>query len=336
MSLVDTEGLLPADTAHQVIVSAGFEDPDGVATAVDQVVDFKTFVYEANFFDDSVALPQEVGGLSYDPGSEALFVVGLNSDEFNGPRVRKIPMMGGNPQPASTVLEVIPSGGGPYSYGLDRYGDQLLLSMSYAGEVRSYGTLGGGMLTPVSIWNTTTLPEPNADVEEVHSVARGADNRIYFAWGDFHGGVNGRGIMQQTTSTVWSMFNDGMNLWNQSNDGVMITVGMVDGAEFLFASADGKLYKFRTSDGQLLAEYDVEPDWARDLEIDGQGRLWYGTQNRGVYAFDVSSNDEIVELARRGGVTCGRMALRQQPPTVHVYCVGYRDEAIISHLPIEF
>jgi hypothetical protein len=334
MNLLDADGRLPADTAHQIIVTAGFEDTDGVATTVDQVIDYKTFVYEANFFDDASALP-EVGGLSYDPDSASLFVVGVHSVEFDGPRLRKIPMAGGNPQPASTVLEIVPTGGGPWTYGLDRYGDQLFISMSYAGEVRSYNSLDTNMPTPVDIWSATTLPEPNADVEEVWSVARGQDGRVYFAWGDFHGGVNGTGIMQEMGG-VWSIFNDGKDAWDVSVDGVMITVGLVAGTEVLIASAGDKLYKFRTSDGQLLAEYVVEQDWARDLEIDGQGRLWYGTQNYGVTVFDISGNDEIVEVAKRGGVTCGRMALREAPPFVHAYCVGYRNEAIISHLPIEF
>jgi hypothetical protein len=337
ISLLDPDNNLPSDTPHQIIVAAGFEDTDGIATAVDQVVDYKTFVYEPTFYDDSVALPEEVGGLAYNPGSDSLFVLGQNGAEFYGPRVRKIQLAGGNPEPAYTVLEVTPTDGGPPTYGLDRYGVQLLLSMTYAGEVHSYGGLGGLMLMPVSTWSTTTLAPPHDDVEEVWSSARGLDSRIYFAWGDFHGGVNGSGIIQQTMGGVWSMFNDGMALWGgQSNDGVMITVGNIDGGEYLFASADGKIYKFRTSDNMLMAEYDVEPDWARDMEIDGQGRLWYGTQNSGVFAFDVSDNDEIVEVARRGGVTCGRMAVREAPPFVHVYCVGYRDSAIISHLPIEF
>jgi hypothetical protein len=243
-------------------------------------------------------------------------------------------MAGGNPQPALTVLEIMPTGGGPYAYGLDRYGNQLFVSMSYAGEAQSFGSLGMNMLTPVSTWSMSTLPEPHADLEEVWSVARSGDGRTFFAWGDFHTGVNGSGIMQQTMGGVWSMFNDGMNLWSPPVDGVMITVGMVAGTEVLIASSNDKLYKFRTSDGQLLAEYVVEPVGSRDLEIDGQGRLWYGTQS-GVYAFDVTDDNMIVELARRGGVPCGRMALREQPPVIHVYCVSYRDAAIIGHLTVE-
>jgi hypothetical protein len=329
------DGHLPQDTPHAIAVTAGFEDPDGNATTVDQVVDFKTFFFEPNFYDDTVAQPEEVGGLSYEPTSQALFVVGVHSNEFYGPRVRKIPMPGGSPQPALTVLETMPGGGGPWTYGMDRYGSQLLISMSYAGEVRAYGNLPGNALTLGTTFSTTTLPEPNADVEEVWSVARTEDGRLFFAWGDFHGGVNGSGIMQLSPNNVWSMFHDGMGLWGQANDGVMLTVGMVGGTEYLFASADGMIYKFRASDGQLQAQYEVEQDWGRDLEVDGQGRLWYGTQN-GIWVFDVSDNDEIVEVARRGGIRCGRMALREQPPTIHAYCVGYREEGLISHVPIDF
>src|SRR5688572_11022203 len=131
------------------------------------------------------------------------------------------------------------------------------------------------------------------------------------------------------------MFHDGVGLWGVSSDGVMITVGMVNGVEYLFASADGMIYKFRVSDGQLQAQYQVQQDYGRDLEIDGQGRLWYGTQ-AGIWVFDVTDNDEIVEVAKRGGIRCGRMALREEPPTVHAYCVSYRDAAIIDHIPIEF
>ncbi|HLT38521.1 MAG TPA: hypothetical protein VK034_19675 [Enhygromyxa sp.] len=327
------DGRLPPDTNHEIIVTAGFEDPDGVETTVDQVVPFKTFPYEPNFFDDSSALP-DVGGIAYDPGSQSLFVSGVNSNEFYGPRVRRIPIPNGSPMPAATVLEVMPGGGGPWVYGLDRYGNQLFVPMTYAGQVRTYTNLGGAALTQVDLYDQTGLPEPNADVEEVWSVARSQDGRTFFSWGNFHGGVNGSGVMQVSQGGTWSMFNDGMNLWNNSDDGVMIVVGMVGNVEFLFASADGKLYKFRTADGQLAATYEVPQSWSRDLEIDSQGRLWYATAYQGVYVYDVSADNQITELAKRGGLPCPRMALREQPNVMHVYCVGTHD-AVISHLPVE-
>jgi ligand-binding sensor domain-containing protein len=103
----------------------------------------------------------------------------------------------------------------------------------------------------------------------------------------------------------------------------------------LIASANGKLYKFRVSDGQLQAEYDIEPKPARDLEIDSQGRLWYGTQD-GIWVYGIFENDQIVELAKRSGIPCGRIALREELPTIHAYCVDYRGAAVIHRVPIDF
>lgn len=52
--------------------------------------------------------------------------------------------------------------------------------------------------------------------------------------------------------------------------------------------------------------------------------------------YNVTSNSEIVELAERDGIRCGRVALREEGTTVHAYCVGFRDEGVIGHLPIDF
>jgi hypothetical protein len=228
----------------------------------------------------------------------------------------------------------MPGGGGPWTYGLDRYGAQLLVSMSYAGEVRTYSNMSGNNLVQAAIYSTTGLAEPNADVEEVWSTARAQDGRTFFAWGDFHGGVNGHGILQRTTGGMWSMFETGDNLWNNSPDGVMLTAGIVGGTEYLFASADSVLYKFRVSDNKLITQYDLEiSDWARDMEIDSKGNLWYGGDG-GVWAFDVSGDTHSV-LAARGGVECSRMALREEGATTHVYCVRFRDPAVIGHLPVD-
>jgi hypothetical protein len=333
MSFVSGNGL-PPDTEHQVVVGLGFEDPDGNPTTAEQVVTYKTFAYDANFFDDSSTFPNEVGGLSYDPGSQALFIVGVNSSEFYGPRVRKIPLPNGSPQPAFTVLEIAPGGGGPWTYGLDRYGNQLYVAMSYAGQVGVYASLNTNSLAEQMTLSTTSLPAPHSSLDEVWSTARSQDGRIYFAWGDFHGGINGSGIVYVDVAGGWTMFNSGQNLWGVSNDGVMITVGSVAAVEYLFASANGKIYKFRAADGMLMATYDVPASWGRDLEIDSKGRLWYGTGN-GVYVYDVSSNNDIVELASRKGIRCGRMALREEGNLIHAYCVDFRGEAVISRVPID-
>ena len=325
---------LGIDTPYQVTITAGFEDTEGNPTLSDQTVDYRTFSFQPEFFDDSALLGDETGGLAYDSESQALFLVGSSPGNFNGPRVRRIPLVNGGPGAATTWWELDNPPGGPYAYGLDLHNQQLFVSLTLAGRVVALDQIGAPLGSVVRFFEDPGLPPPHESLLEVTSVVRSEGGITYFSRTEQIDGSNWPGILAIDPDDAWSVFNSGANLWNGGD--VMLAIGRVGGTEFLFAASGSTIYKFRTSDGVLAATYEIEvSDSAFDLEVDSEGRLWRGGQDSGVRVYDVSQNDEIVELAQRGGVTCGRMALRETLDLTEVYCTGFRRPAVISRIPVE-
>lgn len=329
---VDPEqNTLPGATAHTVTVEAEFPDPDGFTNTMDQIVEFTTFAYEPNFFDDSDAIVQEFGGIAYDDGSESLFLVGVGVDFGTDPCVvRRIPIPGGVPGTASTAA--LPTGS-YLCYGIDRIGNDLFVSGSYTDNVFRYSNLGAASLMATeSVIANPTLPPPLADLSEGWHVARGG-NSTFFSHGEFLGGIEDSSILQVSDAGVWSEFEDGDNLWDGQN-GVVIEGASIDGEDYLFVAAEAGIWKFRVADGTIVSEVEFELDYATDLRIDSQSRLWVGTQD-GITVLEVV-DDSYAELARRPGLDTTRFALREDGDTVHVYYQRFREIGQIGHLSIDF
>lgn len=326
-------GRLPANTEHTITVAPDFPDPDGMVNTLDQVVAFTTFDFTPNFFDDSDAITDELGGLAYDEGSQSLFVVGLPGSGED-PIVRRIPMPGGVPGGATTVATPIPTGGGPYAYGIDAWGGELYVSMSYSGEVRRYSNLSDANLNPseVVIGETTGLADPNDTLIQVQSVAM-VGNALYFGRGYFIAIEQRYEILERIGAGAFTIWENGDNLWDDGDFyGLNITGGTVGATPYLFVVAGAGIFKIRTSDGDVSGS--ISPDTGTsqaDVQLDSNGHLFVGTGS-GIHVYDAMSDDlELID--QREGLDASRIAIREDGDTVHVYYVRFRDEAIIGEVP---
>jgi hypothetical protein len=173
-------GRLPANTSHTITVAADFPDPDGLVNTMDQTVGFTTFDFTSDFFDDTANISDEIGGIAYDAGAQALFIVGLPPSGGDA-IVRRIPIPGGVPGAASTVASPLSMGGGPYAYGIDAIGGQLYVAMSYSGDVRRYSNLSSATLdgTEAVLGPSTGLAAPDDTLLQVQSVAVAGGNTLF-------------------------------------------------------------------------------------------------------------------------------------------------------------
>jgi hypothetical protein len=325
-------GRLPANTEHTITVAADFPDPDGLVNTMDQSVVFTTFDYTPDFFDDSDAIAAELGGLAYDPGSESLFVVGLDN-QGGDPLVRRIPIPDGIPGAASTAATPVPDGGGPYAYGIDAFGGNLYVSMSYSADVRRYSNLANLNLNPseLVIGPNTSLPEPNDTLLQVQSVGV-VGNDLYLSRGYFLATDPAVEILRRDSNGVFTIYEEGNNLWDDGGFyGLNITVGNVEGTPYLFAAASAGIFKIRVADGDVVGSVETEQAAYADLQVDSDGHLFVGTGG-GILVYDVTPDDPEL-IAERGGLDAGRIAIREDGDTVHVYYARYRDVARIGEVP---
>lgn len=323
--------LLPGGTTHTITVEADFPDPDGMVNTMDQTVEFTTFAYDANFYDDSNAIAQELGGLAYDPGSESLFLVGVPANFGDECVVRRIPLPDGVPDTATTVATPTMS---YLCYGMDAIEGTLYVAGSYSNNVFQYTGLGAASLdaSETIIANPTLMP-PLDNLDEVWSIARGGSS-TFFSHGEFFGATEDTSILRLSDGGVWSEFESGENLWDTAN-GVVIAGANIDATDVLFVAAEGTIRKFRISDGSILSETDYEElGYDPDLHVDSAGRLWLGTDN-GIVVLD-GTTDAYEELASRPGLEATRLALREEGSTVHAYYARFRSDGHVGHVAIEF
>jgi hypothetical protein len=326
------DGDLPSDTVHQIIVEADFPDTDGLTNANDQVVDFRTFFYQSDWFQDAGSF-EEVGGIAYHPQTEALFV-SVHDTNVNpqGPIIRRIAIPGGNPQPAVSVAMPMQMCCGPWSYGLDRTGDQLFSSMSYGAAVAVLNIAGAG-LDEVEIIAAPPLAAPYDTLDEVDAVARASDGRFLFAFGTYFGGPDRIGVVQRDVQQQWSLFNDGKDLWEDDGPGTTLAIGLIANIEYLFVHNADTIYQFRLSDNELVQEHVLEEiTFDPHMQVEGN-RLFFGDRD-GLIVYQVDANG-FTELARRGGLDAGRFAVRMADQTAHVYYAEYRGDPIIGYTRID-
>lgn len=320
---------LPGATDHTIIISADLPDLDGNTNTQDQVVDFRTFDFTNNFFDDSGAIGSELGGLAYDTTNDALFVAGIGTASGDC-IIRRINIVGGNPTPATTVATPVAMGGGPFCYGMDFYEDRLLVSMSYSGDVRVYDELDAADLNPFEgIISDPTLPTPHDNLQQVVAAAQVGPRR-FFSFASFFGGPQPYAVLELNAGT-WSIFQDGTNLWEQ-DDEVSIATGIVDGTPHLFAHTGSDLFKFRLSDATLVDQTEIASGFNSDLVTDEFGRLYVGMGSR----FQIIDGDDLSILEERNGLDTGRIAIDAEMDSATVYYTRYRDAAVIGRMLVNF
>lgn len=322
-------GDLPGSTPHTIIVSADLPDLDGNTNTLEQVVEFRTFEFTANFFDDSAAISGELGGMVYDPDNEALFIAGT-SETGGDCIVRRVDLPGGVATGANTVATPTALGGGPYCYGMQRYGDTLFVDMTYSGDVRVYTGLGSDDLNPTEVViQDPTLPVPHDDLQEVVATAQ-AGPRRFFSYGNFVGGPGAFGILELNNDT-WSIFQQGTNLWSPGDD-VSIAAATIGGTAFLFAVAGEHLYKFRLADASVVDEIEIEQTYDADVEVDEFGRVWVARNGR-LHVYD---GDDLSVLLERTGLDTGRIGVDAREDGATVYFGRYRDPAVIGRMTVTF
>jgi hypothetical protein len=329
--LVDNR--LPGGTQHQIIVDAGFPDLDDVTNTMDQVIDFTTFDFQNNVYDDSGFYDTERGGLVYDPIGEDLYIGGVSGGNCV---IRRLPVPGGVIGTAETVA-TLSGGGGPYCYGLDLYEGRLMVPMSYGGYVQVYDdlTLSSFDGTGFVLGPGTSLQAPHDDLDEVWSTVY-AGGRYLISFGNFHTGDSGTGIVGLTLPDAWTLFQSGQNLWQPgqfASEGVDITVGQAGATNYVFALSSGDgLFRLRLSDGVLQGSLDTGSINAPDVFVDGYERL-YVAGGSGLTVYDA---DDFSILATRSGIDTGRIAVVAGPSSATVYYMGYRDEAVIGRMTLDF
>ncbi len=322
-------GDLPGSTDHSIIVDAGLPDIDGNTNTLEQVVEFRTFQFTANFHDDSATLSGELGGLVYDAEQDALFLAGTTAGGGDC-IVRRVDIVGEAASPGVTVATPVPQGGGPYCYGMQLYEGTLFVDMSYSGDVRAYTNIAAANLNPFEIVIADpTLPSPHDSLNQVVATAQVGERR-FFSFGSFFGGPQPYAILEQTGG-AWSVFQTGANLWPQNAE-VSIATGSVGGTQYMFAHSGDNLFKFRVSDATLVGEVEVENSYDPDVEVDSFGRVYVGTNN-GFFVYD---GDDLSELERRNGVSAGRIAIDAEASSTVVYFARYRDPALVGRMVIEF
>ncbi|MGH1341275.1 MAG: hypothetical protein ACRBN8_06980 [Nannocystales bacterium] len=323
------QGDLPGSTEHSIIVGAGLPDLDGNTNTLDQVVAFRTFEFTANFHDDSAALSGELGGMVYDPQQDALFLAGTTAGGGDC-IVRRIDISEGAASPGVTVATPVPQGGGPYCYGMQQYDGTLFVDMSYSGDVRAYTNIGADDLNPFeTVIADPTLPTPHNSLAQVVATAQ-VGSRRFFSFASFFGGPQPYAVLE-FSGGGWSVSQSGQNLWPQDGE-VSIATGSVGGTDYMFAHTGEHLYKFRVSDATVVADVEVEQGYNADVEVDGFGRVYVGSNGR----FAVYDGDDLSELESRQGLSTGRFGIDPDEASTVVYFGRYRDPAVVGRMVIEF
>ncbi len=320
---------LPGATDHEIIIGADLPDLDGLTNTQDQIISFRTFEYEANFFDDSAAISDELGGVVWDDTNGALFVAGL-PDSGQDCILRRIDFVGGNPSAATTVATPVPTGGGPYCYGMALYEDTILLTMTYGSDVRVYEDLTAADFNPAqTIITGTTLPAPHDSLLQISSAAQVGPRR-FFSYGRFLATTPPFAILEFTGGN-WSVFQTGQNLW-EADASLGIATGNVGGTEFLFAHSQTGLYKFRLSDASLIEEVETPNMYDADLFVDEFNRLYVGSNN----ALRIYAATDLTLLEERLGLDTGRIGVDAEMDAATIYFARYRGDAVVGRIVVNF
>lgn len=308
-----------------VVVLADFPDPDGNVNSTDQSISYRTFAYDPEFFDDTDVGSDWLGGLAYDPGTQALFTT---TEPVDPVLVRKLPIPGGVP---GTAITVATPTGNYWSEGVEALAGTLYVPSLSDYRLHIYGNLAADDLMPTeSIVTTTELPPPNDNFAGLSSITQVGSSRFYgreCCWPE------GAARIMRFDGTAWSVFVDGADLWD--GDGKLAVAGAtVDGVDVLFATDGTQLHRFDVATAAVVSHIEYEgQDWGFDIQVDAKGRVWLGDYE-GITVRDGMAPDMPV-IATRIGISGQRLALREEATAVHVYYANQGGESMISHLVIE-
>jgi hypothetical protein len=335
-------GRLPGGIKHTITIDKSYKDPNGNALDADIAVTFTTFKYQNNFYDDSATLAQEVGGIDYDPSSQALFLCGLDSSNQTL-YVRRIPLSGGVAGTATTFHKPdVVNTGGPYCYGLDIYDKTLLVSHTYGDRGLVYNALDQSFAPngPSQILGPTTgLAAPDDGLHNIHSMVTytppGVGPIFLVAPGYYLGYPQSSGLFGFIAGQ-WSIVLPSTGNFDASQ-GFTIARGVDSQGVHIYLAAQNKIYKYRLSD-QMLENTHTLTDQVYDpqLRTDSQGRLYVGDDNDGITVFDTSGQSGFKQLAKRGGLRSGRFGIVESGTNVDVYYIGFRSKGIIGTTRITF
>lgn len=328
---------LPGGTKHTITVDKSFADPDGNTFDADVVVEFTTFAYRNNILDDSATIPQEAGGLAFEPGTSALFMCGpdVSNNTFN---IRRIPVLNGQlgspttyDQPAST--------GGPYCYGLDIANKKLFVSHTYGYRVLRYDQLGQPAVpgSTSAYGPTTQLPVPDDQLNNVHSVTTiNGGSKVLFASGYYYGAPEFSGVLSFDQQGNWGVALPAVNNFDASQ-GFAVTTGLdMQGTEYLYVAAKEKVLKVRASTMMIENQHTLtDVPYDPQLRTDSKGRL-YVADNSGITVLDTAGTGGFKVLANRRGLRSGRIALVENGNDVTVYFIEFRGKGIIGSTQFKF
>jgi hypothetical protein len=318
-------GRLPGASTIEITVRADFADPEGNVGTSDQTASFRTFPYEASFYDDSETIDTLCGGIAHDPGTESLFFVGAPGGYAF---IRRVPIPGGVPGVASTVA--MPTGA-YYIDGLEVLGDRLYAPGASTANIYLYENLAAAdLMATEDIVTTTGLPAPLDTFTGVWSVAQVGGLRYYAHESAY---LEGSSPILRFDGVDWSVFLAGAGLW-EHNESVVVAGRSIDGVDYLFASAGTHLYRIDVASGAILTQIEREDlQYGTDIELDSKGRLWIGTWNQ-LVVLDGKTAD-LRMLADRSDIAATKLALREDGTAVHAYFHSFYGPCLIGHVAIQ-
>jgi hypothetical protein len=335
-AFLDANMRLPGGTKHTITIDKSFKDPNGDALGTDVTVSFTTFAYDPNFFDDSTVIPMESGGLDYDPASQALFLCGADAATTKL-IIRRIPVPGGKPMPATTYHQPAITAGGPYCYGLDVYDGAAYVSGTYDAHLFIYQNLAAtAVMLPSTNLGATPLPVPNDTLTEVSSTAafnKGAN--VFMGFGYFTGVMRDAVLAYQ--NSVWSVWKTSTNLFTPT-DGFTVARGIDSAGQHVYLASGATIWKIREADATIENTFQLKAKiYNPQLRCDSTGRL-YVADGLDLTVYDTSGMNGFNVLATRNGLGTGRMGLSEDTgaKNVTVYYMPFRKGAVIGTTVIGF
>jgi len=362
---LSAEGRLFPEVVYTLEILVAFfpEDPEG--PTMTHIVQFYTFDYDSEFLQDDPndgGIAWGLSGMDYHPGSSMVLAVGTNG--ANDLAVRGVPI-GVDGQATGSFQTAFDLDLGPGELvGMDRYGDDLFLSHPtgslWDGEfwteepnpgVISYLLDALSPSNPVTSWFINFTSQPLIDQNGVWSTVLlgGPTDGALQGGTTFVLGFEETNELFKNPSYLSFSETEGMSVGTFGtycctesllDKGLTVAADPSGDGDFVYALFGDRLEK-RDTDGNLIG-WVILPSpvaYARDLEVDSQGRVYVALQGNtwdqsGLVVYDV---DSLTILAERRGLPMGRIAVYEvDGNTSWVYYGQYGSSAIIGAVEVTF
>lgn len=328
---------LPSNTKVTVTIDKTFKDTDGNVNNLDTTLSFTTFKYDLRIIDDSKAVPEEAGGLDYDPKSQALFLCGFEPTT-GSLIVRKIGVPMGEKQPIpSTFYQQGSLPGGNLCYGLDIAEGQAYVSATYSNQVWIMSGLDAPSTKPSKSLTMTSLAKPNDALDQVKSVAAFSQgDSLLFGFGRYLGsGTSVSGILSYNSKMGWS-------LWQKletPSEGFTLAPATDATGSYVYVALKDRILKVDLGKKAVVNTHMLPAGsffYETQMRVDTKGRLYFGDDNGGLTVYDTSGTQGFKVLAKREGLPMGRFGIRESGKDVDIFFMRFRDKAIIGSTTISF